>query len=200
MERLAFGCKRIEIMIKEIEKIVETACKQETNYFGYGIWAHHILPVVKYAKLMAKRLGANEEIVEIAALLHDYASVKDYKLYEDHHLHGAELAEQILNQFNYPQDKIEQVKHCILCHRGSKVAEKLTKEALCIADADSMAHFDSISSLFYLAFFSHKMGIDEANNWLMQKLERSWNKLSPQAKEIIKDKYEASKLLLGSQN
>ena len=42
-----------------------------------------------------------------------------------------------------------------------------------------------------------KMNIDEANNWLMQKLERSWNKLSPEAKEIVKDKYEASKLLLG---
>ena len=44
------------------------------------------------------------------------------------------------------------------------------------------------------------MNIDEANNWLMQKLKRSWNKLSPQAKDIIRDKYEASKIMLGSQN
>ena len=188
------------MMINKISDIVETACKQETNYFGYSAWTHHILPVVKYAKLMAEKIEADEEIVKIAALLHDYASVKDYKLYEDHHIHGAELAEQILKEFDYPQNKIEQVKHCILCHRGSKAAQKLTKEALCVADADSMAHFDSISSLFYLAFFSHKMNIDEANNWLMQKLERSWNKLSPQAKDIIKDKYEASKIMLGSQN
>ena len=149
---------------------------------------------------MAEKIGADKEIVEIAALLHDYASVKDHKLYEDHHIHGAELAGQILKEFHYPQNKIEQAKYCILCHRGSKAAQKLTKEALCVADADSMAHFDSISSLFYLAFFSHKMTIDEANNWLMQKLERSWKKLSPQAKEIIKNKYEASKIMLGSQN
>lgn len=183
-------------MIKEISKIVEDACKKETNYFGYSVWTHHISSVVKYSKLMAKKIGADEEIVEISALLHDYASVKDYALYEDHHLHGARLAEQILQKFNYPQDRIEKIKHCILCHRGSKITLKLTKEALCVADADSMAHFDSISSLFHLAFFSHKMNIDEANNWLMQKLERSWNKLSPQAKEIVKDKYEASKILL----
>ncbi len=186
------------MMIKEIAKIVENACKQKTNYFGYGAWTYHILYVVKYAKLMAEKFGADEEIVEVAALLHDYASVKDYKLYKDHHLHGAELAEQILKEFDYPQDKIEQVKHCILCHRGSKPAQKLTKEALCVADADSLAHFDSISSLFCLAFSRHKMNVDEANNWLMGKLERSWNKLSPQAKEIVKDKYEASKLLLGN--
>lgn len=185
------------MIIDQIAKRVEAACQQETNYFGYAAWTHHILPVVKYAKLMAEKLGADEEIVEIAALLHDYASVKDYQLYEEHHLNGAELAQQILSEFNYPQNKIEQIKHCILCHRGSKAIEKLTKEALCVADADSMAHLDSISSLFYLAFSSHKMDIEEANNWVMQKLERSWNKLSPQAKEIVKDKYEAIKLLLG---
>lgn len=187
-------------MIQEIANIVEDACKQETNYFGYGAWTHHILHVVKYAKLMAEKLNADQEIVEIAALLHDYASVKDYNLYEEHHVHGAELAEQILIKYDYPQDRIKQVKHCILSHRGSKIAQKITKEAICVADADSMAHFDSISSLFYLAFFSHKMNIDQADNWLAGKLERSWNKLSPEAKEIIKDKYKASRLLIGSQN
>jgi len=187
-------------MIKEISNIVEKACKDKDNYFGYGAWTHHILPVVKYAKLMAKKLGADEEIVEIAALLHDYASVKDHKLYKEHHLHGAILAEKILKKYDYPLEKIERIKHCITSHRGSKIAKKLTKEALCVADADSMAHFDSVSSLFYLAFFSHKMDIDEANEWLLQKLERSWNKLSPKAKTIMKDKYEASRLLLGNQD
>lgn len=184
-------------MIKrEIAKIVEAACKEPTNYFGEEIWSHHILPAVKYSKLMAKKLGADEEIVEIATLLHDYASVKDYKLYEDHHIHGARLAEEILKKYNYPKDKIKQVKNCIRSHRGSKASQKITKEAICVRDADSMAHFDSISALFYLAFSSHKMNVDEANTWLMQKLERSWNKLSPEAKEIIRDKYEASKILL----
>jgi len=187
------------MMIKEIADTVEKACKNEANYFGYGAWTHHILPVVKYAKLMAKKLGANKEIVEIAALLHDYASVKDRKLYKEHHVHGARLAEMILEKYNYPEQRIKEVKHCILSHRGSKITKKLTIEALCVADADSMAHFDSISSLFYLAFFSHKMDIDEANDWIAEKLERSWKKLSPTAKEIIRDKREASKLLLGKQ-
>jgi len=185
-------------MIKEIENIVENACKQKTNYFGYGIWTHHVLHVVKYAKLMAKKINADKEIVEIAALLHDYAGIKDYKFYEDHHIHGAKLATQLLKKYDYSQKKIEQVADCILCHRGSKASQKTTKEALCVADADAMAHFDSISSLFYLAFFSHKMNIDEANNWLLQKLECSWKKLSQEAKIIMKDKYNASKLLLNS--
>ena len=183
------------IMIREIEELVESACKKPTNHFGYGIWTHHILLVVKYSKLMAKKIGADEEIVEIASLLHDYAGIYDYKLHEDHHLYGAKFAEEILNKYNYPKDKIEKIKECILSHRGSKPKPKLSKESICVADADSMAHFDSIPSLFYMTFLSHKMNIDEASIWLMNKLGKSWAKLSPEAKEIIKDKYEASKVL-----
>lgn len=182
-------------MIKELTKRIEADYKKETNYFGYGAWTHHILLVVKYSKLMAKQHGADEEIVEIAALLHDYAGVLDYKLYQDHHIHSAQVAEQILREHQYPLNKIEKVKDCIMNHRGSTDSQRTTNEALSLADADSMAHFDSIPSLLYLAYFSHKMSIDEANIWLQEKLERSWNKLSPKAKEIMKEKYEASKVL-----
>jgi HD superfamily phosphodiesterase len=184
-------------IVGEIKKLVEDACKATTNYSGYRAWPHHILVVVKYSKLLAKKFGADIEIVEIAALLHDYASIKDYKrYYEDHHIHGARLAGNILKEFNYPKEKIKKVKECILCHRGSKPRQKLSKEARCIADADAMSHFNGIGSLFSLAFKSHKMNEDEATDWIAKKLERSWKKLSPAAKEIIKDKYEASKLLL----
>ena len=183
-------------MIQKIANIVEEACKKETNYFGYGIWKYHIVNVVKYAKLMAKKLDADLEIVELASLLHDYSSAINYDFYEDHHIHSANEAERLLKKFNYPQERIELIKNCILSHRGTKIKSKESKEAICVADADGMSHFDSMGSLFYLAFFSHKMNVDEANDWLRQKLERSWNKLSPEAKEIIADKYNACKLIL----
>jgi len=40
------------------------------------------------------------------------------------------------------------------------------------------------------------MGIDEGTRWVLNKLERSWNKLIPEAKEIIREKYDAIKLAL----
>ena len=58
-------------IIKVIEKEVEEKCKSENNIFGYGIWTHHILSVVKYSKMLAEKIGADVEVVEIAALLHD---------------------------------------------------------------------------------------------------------------------------------
>ena len=107
-------------IIRDISNLVEETCKKKSNYYGYRAWSHHILSVVKYSKILARRLHAEEEVVEIAALLHDYASVKNKKLHPKHHIYSARFAEKILAKHNYSKDKIEKVKHGILSHRGSK--------------------------------------------------------------------------------
>ncbi|WP_308011344.1 HD domain-containing protein [Clostridium tagluense] len=183
-------------LISTISKIVEEQCKSKDNIFGYEGWACHIVSVVKYAKILAKRLGANEELVEIAALLHDYASVKDKNMYEQHHIYGAIEAEKILKELDYPKEKIEIIKDCILCHRGSVKKQQKTKEAVCIASADAMAHIDQVPSLLHLAYHNKKMEVKEGAEWVSGKIERSWNKLCPEAKEIMKRKYECAKVVL----
>lgn len=185
-----------EELIQSISNIVQEAYKKETNVFGYGGWTHHVTAVVKYSKLMAERLGADEEIVEIAALLHDYAAVKDYSMYKEHHIYGAVEAERILKEFNYPEEKMDIVKECIIQHRGSVPLERTTKESECLASADAMAHIDQVPSLLHLAYCNKGMGISEGADWVSKKLERSFNKLCPEAKEIIKDKYESAKIVL----
>lgn len=184
-------------MIPVISELVEDACKRETNHFGYGIWKHHIVHVVKYSKELAVRTGADVEVVEIAALLHDYASIKDFSMTAEHHIYGAQEAETLLKRLGYSDDKIQQVKTCIYCHRGSVPVEKPTRESVCVSDADAMSHFAAIPSLYYLAFTKHGMGIDEANAWLSAKLERSWQKLSPEGKDLVRNQYESFKNLSG---
>ena len=152
--------------------------------------------VVEYGKLLAERLKADLEIVEIAALLHDYASIKEESLTLTHHLHSAQEADKILRSLGYPDDKIAAVKECIVSHRGSIDIEKQTVEAVCLASADAIAHIDQIPSLFYLVFVQHQMDIDEGTSWIKAKLEQSWNKLCPEGKEMIKDKYEAAKKIV----
>jgi putative nucleotidyltransferase with HDIG domain len=176
-------------MIEEIRRIVENACKSDSNKYGYGIWSHHIVDVVKYAKLLAEKLNADQEIVEIAALLHDYAGIKDSSMTEEHHIYGAIEAERILNELGYPQDKIQIVKDCIITHRGSVPLERLTPEAECIASADAMTHVFQVPSLLHLAYVSHGMGIDEGKEFVMNKIERSMKKLCPEAKEMIYEHY-----------
>jgi len=183
-------------LIEEIEKLVEETCKKETNIFGYTIWSHHIKDVIKYGKMLADKLGADIEIVEISALLHDYAGIKDKSLHENHHIHGAIEAEKILLGLGYPEEKIEKVKHCIVSHRGSINSDRLTQEAVCVASADAMAHIAQVPSLFYLVYCRHGMNVDEGAHWVKSKIERSWNKLCPEAKELIKDTYIGAKQIL----
>jgi len=183
-------------MIEKISKIVEDACKRETNIFGYSIWSHHIVYVVKYAKQLAEKLDADIEVVEIAALLHDYAGIKDSTFHKEHHIHGANEAEQILSEFGYPLEKIEKVKHCILSHRGSVVSERLTPEAECIASADAMSHVFQVASLLYFAYVKLGMNVDEGKAWVMNKIERSWKKLCPEARDIIYNDYLFAKKIL----
>jgi putative nucleotidyltransferase with HDIG domain len=184
------------LIVKKIRKLVEEECKKDTNIFGDEIWTYHVLSVARHARFLARKLHADEEIVEIAALLHDIAGIKDRGNYENHHLLGAEEAEKILRGFKYPQEKIEKIKHCIRAHRGSKSINRETLEAECVASADAMAHFDEIPALLHFAFVRLGMGVDEGSKWLRDKLNRSWSKLIPEAKEIIKDKYEATKIIL----
>ncbi|MBU3182132.1 HD domain-containing protein [Clostridium psychrophilum] len=185
-------------LVEAISDIVEERSKKDTNIFGYEIWTYHVAIVVKYAKLLAAKLGADKEIVEISALLHDYASIKDSSMYKEHHMYGAIEAEKILNGFNYPKERTNKVKECIIQHRGSVPIDRTTKESICIASADAMAHIDQVPSLLHLVYYKREMDVVEGANWVIKKLERSWNKLCPEAKEIMKCKYESAKIILNS--
>lgn len=184
--------------IQQIREIVREACAKETNCFGFGIWTHHITQAADNARRLAPLFGADPEIVELAALLHDYASVKDQALYKEHHIHGPIEAEKILNRFGYSANTVEAVKHCIEAHRATVVAQRSTVEAECLASADAMSHLENVPSLFHLAFVQHQMGIDEGTKWIQGKLERSWNKLAPQVQDMMRQKYEAALETLAS--
>ena len=60
----------------------------------------------------------------IAAWLHDIASITDYELYELHHIHGAEMAYDILTKLGYDEEKIALVQACVKKHRGYAICER----------------------------------------------------------------------------
>ena len=183
-------------VITEVARIVEDACRQETNPFGYTAWSHHTVCVVKHAKMLAKMLHADVEVVEIAALLHDYASIYGKEYYKEHHIHGACMAEEILQRLGYPQKKIEIVKKCIISHRGSVLIKKDSPEQCCVSSADAMAHIEHAFSIFLSQCKRKGVAVDDCIAWLKAKIERSWIKLCPQAKDIMQDKYTSLKELL----
>lgn len=156
----------------------------------YDFWEDHIKYVVKNALELADVYNADKEIVELGALLHDIAMPSKIGPREEHHIYGTQIAEELLTKYNYPKDRIERVKECVLRHRGSQDLPRNTLEEEIIADADVMAHFDSIPSLFSLAFKRLNLDIKEGTNYVKEKLERDYNKLSPRTRNYLKERYE----------
>lgn len=177
-------------LIEELTELVENACKSKSNKYGYGIWSHHIKPMLKISSKLAGFYNAEEEIVIIATLLHDLAGIRDDSKTKEHHIYGAMEAEEILRKYNYPDDGIEKVKKCILNHRGSVNNIKDSVEEICVADADAMTHIEQIGSLFYLVYKEMDMGIEEGIEYIKGKINRDWNKMSEKSKVMFKYKYE----------
>lgn len=178
-----------EDILENLQKEIYDRCQKETNQFGMGCY-YHIAAVVKNAGILADKYGADKEVVMIAAWLHDIASITDYSLYELHHVHGAEMAYDILKEYGYDNTKIHLVQECIRNHRGSVNSEKNSLEELCVADADAISHFDSVPSLLYLAYVQKGMGIEEGKEFVKDKLARSFEKLSVESKKHYQNKFE----------
>ncbi|MDR2150167.1 MAG: HD domain-containing protein [Spirochaetaceae bacterium] len=180
----------MEQIIDKLSALVENACKSKENIFGYGIWSHHIKPMIPLGQRLAEEYGADKEIVTIAILLHDLASIEDEKNYKDHHSIGAKRAEEILTAYKHPQDRIEMIKSCILNHRSSVNNNKNSKEEICVADADAIIHLTEIASLFYAAYKEMHKTIEEGQEWIKGKLEKDYKKLSERSKEKYKEEIE----------
>lgn len=181
-------------MSEVTEKIKEELLKRCNIYkekYGYDFWNDHIKYVVKNSIELAKKYGADVEIVELGALLHDIAMPSEIGSREEHNIYGTQIADELLSKLNYPVDRKERVKECVLRHRGSKDLPRNTIEEQCVADADVIAHFDCIPSVFHLAFGKNRMdmSIKDGTEFVKKKLERDFSKLSARTREELKDRY-----------
>ena len=173
-------------LIKEQSEIFD---KTQNCQIGQT-WNFHLLPVIKNACMLAEKYGADRDIVEVAAIFHDYADLLDFANRDNHHILGAELAEGILSEDGFEQDFIDKVKLCIRNHRASIVNQKLSKEEICVADADAMSHLDSFVELIcWRAYLGED--IMTCNNFVKAKIQKSYAKMSKETQELMKDKYES---------
>lgn len=176
-------------MIKKIRQIVKDSTDKKD-------WKYHVLPVVKYSLSLAQFYDVDKKTVEIAALLHDIGRMRFGT--KDHEVTGAAEAEKILKQLNYPVDVVDEVKHCILSHRGEGDILPKTLIAKIVANADAMAHFDIPLLLFF--WRAKKQSFEEAFRWIDEKFKRDWGKkiTLPEARDLTQDKYNAIRLILDS--
>ena len=156
----------------------------------YNIYKEHIQYVYKYVLLLSKDKDVDYEVLKLSALLHDIAMTDKNLDRSKHNEYGAEIAEKILMNNNYPEDKIKLVKKCILNHSSKRAEYRTTEEERILVDADGLSHFDSINNLYSLAHNVMKLNDEESIKFIQDKLTRDYNEISDELKYLVKDKYE----------
>ncbi len=176
-------------IVNQIEKEVKNYIEEYKNNSEdhYDFWNEHIKYVYKESLNLAKKYSADVEIVQLGALLHDIALIRQVGEKKDHHINGKIIAEEILIKYSYPVDKRARVLGCVYNHRSSKNATNI--EELCVADADILAHFDNIPMLFNLAYNKSGIQLNEVRDWMRKSFEKDYNDLSEKTKESFKEKY-----------
>ena len=125
-----------------VQQVMREATEQEIlNIYGsqdvsFNYRWEHVTTVVELAIRLAQLTGADQDVVEAAAWLHDVRKGNR----ENHALAGADFARLFLPQTDFPLEKVERVAQAIEVHIGLWRDEPLLNlEAMVLWDADKLS-------------------------------------------------------------
>lgn len=179
-------------IIEQVHDFVQRESEQSKVNDWINIFKYHILNVVRFSEMLADKYNANKFVVILASYLHDIIYIQTSN-HETHEIVGAEFVKDYLSKFNISEKEIALISLCVLNHRGSKKSKKESVEEKIVASADAMDHIDRCLSMLYR---SGNKDFNSALEFMKGKIKRSWEKIElTKAREIVKPKYEAAKVL-----
>lgn len=130
------------------------------HFFNYRF--EHTLATVKIIRWLALVTGADSEITECAAWLHDCRKFLSDKRSSQTHAKDAALAvTSILSTTDFPSNKISAVQHAINHHVGFKLTKKLKPlETACLWDADKLSKLGAAGLMHYISIATSLEKID----------------------------------------
>jgi uncharacterized protein len=116
-------------------EILEGVVRERMAVLGETVHSfEHVGRVLRTATFLAEQEKADLELVQVGALLHDIGWVVG----QPHHENGAELANEILKEIGYPEERRERVVKIVL-HHDLDFRDKLeTLEERIVWDADKI--------------------------------------------------------------
>ncbi|MDX9923570.1 MAG: DUF5706 domain-containing protein [Ignavibacteriaceae bacterium] len=160
-------------IIKNSEDYVFDLLRKESKPEKYYHNLSHTLDVIKYSQIIGKSENISDEdleILNIAAAFHDIGYIF---IDEGHEEKSASMAQEFLESQNYPEDKIQKVKECILATKVPQKPKNLMEEILCDADLNHIGskNFFEKNDL-YLAELKSERGKDISEmDWIESTLK-----------------------------
>ncbi len=139
--------------------------KLPKNLYYHNI--KHTIDVITEVELIGWAEGLTEEeilLLKLAGLFHDSGHTIDYKNHEEH---GAQIAKDILTNYNYPKENIDTVCRLIMSTKFPPSPKDKLEQVICDSDLDYLGRSDFIpvSNLLYKELKENNMigSIDEWN-------------------------------------
>jgi len=177
------------MIVEAMKEHVAEACKSGKNAFGPAFLEEHLSVVVEYARKLGETLGADLEIIELAAWLHDLSAVQDFAALPRHPALSADIARKLLQEKDYPPERIERVAKCIASHSAPVQIGGGLLEEVCLSNADAMSQIVKPAYWLYYVFRVRQFGFAEGRDWLRQRVEINWAALIPPARALIEEQY-----------
>lgn len=161
----------------------------------------HHLRVYQYALELARKLGAayDEDVLAGATLLHDMAAYYPENVGEAYHDFDHKIAAEVLEEINFPEQKIEAVQYAIANHGSDPKYrnEAESVETTLLRDADKLDVFGPIGVARIIMVRTLKGDTLEDiidDFYIGGHLERKWQSITYDvARDIAGADYEYSK-------
>lgn len=189
---------RLDDLSKQVEKLYNDKLDGREDWADW-LYPNHVVIVARNAKKIAKLKGADVELSQVAALLHDVADFKMKRANPKHEEESLKTAREVMEQNGYSEDEIKLVVDDAIryhsCHGNERPK---SKEGLVLATADSLAHLQTNFYLFAVWEFGKSgLSLNDLKEWVLKKIERDlFNKISfDDIREEVRPDYEMIKNL-----
>ncbi len=108
-----------------------------TSEYG-GAWAvNHSRRIIHMVSVLAEGRPYNEEVIWMAAYLHDWGAYTKFALAGvEHFLRSKEVAQAFLDEHEYPEDLADGILECVEFHHGGAPHRRF--ESILFTDADAL--------------------------------------------------------------
>ena len=168
-----------------LEEIWRLCYKFMEQFPGHDV--DHVRRVYENCLLILERETGDPWVVLPAAILHDIARGK-----ENHAIESGKMAEKLLKEIKYPEDKIPRIVRAIESHSFSGNRRPLDRESKILWDADNLDAIGAVGiARAFLYSGANGRGIRETIEHFKEKLLRLKDMMYTETgKEIAKRRHE----------
>ncbi len=141
--------------LENLETSLKSLYAQHQHLLFHG-W-HHIWFVFRKSRVFAADIGADEFLVQSAALVHDinYIAEKNSKPEA-----GQEIRKKILTENGYSQEEVERIEQIVMEEHTATRNENISNEGKALSDADTLFKSLPVTPILFAGKYIQENDVD----------------------------------------